>query len=157
MISKPKAKSQKPKACFEKSPQPSARATGYITLITVMIVGAIVSTAAVFLFVSGTGALKYSQGVEGGNSAKAAASACAELALAAIQSNPSLSTPTSGSSTLDSANNTGCSYTIIGNSPTLTISATGTVDQNTDFVRKLTITTSQLVPQIVISSWQETP
>lgn len=130
---------------------------GFITLITVMIVGVIITTTAAFLLITGTSSSKYSQAVAGGNGAKAAVEACAELALASIQANPNLATPSSGNSTIDSASNTSCSYTITGTNPNLTITANGTVDQNSNYVRKLTITTSQLVPKIVISSWQDSP
>ena len=105
----------------------TTKQTGFITLITVIIVGAIIATTAVYLFVTGISSSKYSQGVAAGNNAKAAAAACAELALAAIQANPNLATPSNGSSTLDSPSNTSCSYTISGTGPNLTITANGTV------------------------------
>ncbi|MBI4034753.1 hypothetical protein HY380_02540 [Candidatus Saccharibacteria bacterium] len=131
--------------------------SGYITLITVVIVGTIVTTTAIFLLLTGSGSSLNSQAVASGSQAKAAAEACIDLGLGAIQANPSLNIPANGNDTIDAAGGTSCSYTISGSSPQLTINATGTVDQNHDFVRKIRVTTSQLVPQIIISSWQDLP
>lgn len=133
-------------------------AGGYITLITVIIVGAIVATVAVFLLLTGVGSSKSSRGVESNASAKAAAAGCANLALAAIQANTSLTTPASGNQTLDPTSEETCNYQISGTSPNYTIVSTGTVDANGgNYVRRLTITLNQVAPQLIIASWQETP
>ena len=70
--------------------------SGYIVLITVLILGIVMATIAVFLLLAGSNASITAQANDGGVDAKAAATGCAELALAAIQANPTLTTPSNG-------------------------------------------------------------
>jgi hypothetical protein len=129
---------------------------GYIVLITVLILSIVMATIAVFLLLTGSNTSITAQAADGGVDAKAAATGCAELALAAIQASPTLTTPNSGSSNL--ATSDSCTYSISGSTPSYTITATGTYVEGTNtFIHNLTVKTSQTTPSIIISSWQDTP
>jgi len=129
---------------------------GFVVLITVLILGVVLTTIAIFLLLTGSNASISAQSVDGGVEAKSAATGCAELALLAIQANPSLATPSSGSSTLSSSEN--CTYNISGSTPKYTILAVGNFTQGTNtYIHNLDIITSQVSPSIIISSWQDTP
>ena len=131
---------------------------GYVTLITVIVVGAIAATIAIFLLLTGTGSSQASFGVASGVGARQAASACADLALGTIQANTALTTPANGNQTLDAAAKQTCTYTISGTSPNYTIVAVGQVDASgANYTRRITITLNQVVPQLQVASWQETP
>lgn len=129
---------------------------GYVVLITVLVLGAIVTVIVGFLLVTGQNASVTSNSVVANANAKSAATACAELALGAIQANPSLTTPNTATQTVNASVNESCTYTISGNSPNYTILATGQITQpSATFVHRLTITTSQVSPTITVSSWQD--
>lgn len=129
---------------------------GYIILITVLILGLVASIAAGFLLLSGQNAAFSARSAVAGTNAKAAATACSELALAAIASNPSLTTPANGSQDISSSTGQTCTYQITGTAPTYTINAVGTVTQGgRNYLRRLTITTSQVSPSITVASWQD--
>jgi hypothetical protein len=131
---------------------------GFVVLITVLILSIVLSTVAVFLLLTGSNASITSLSVDGGVESRAAATGCAELALSAIQANPTLTTPANGSQTLNTALSETCTYSISGTSPNYTILAAGTVKQpNTTIVHNMTVTTSQTTPSITIASWQDTP
>lgn len=131
---------------------------GYVVLITVMILGAIVTVIVGFLLLTGQNASITSNSVVANANAKAAASGCAELALAAIVANTATPTPASDSQTLNATTGQTCTYTITGTAPAYTITTTGTVTQGTKtFVHRLTVTTSQVTPQVIVSSWQDNP
>jgi hypothetical protein len=131
---------------------------GYIVLISVLILGVIVSTIAAYLLISGASASVASQSVESGVIAKAASIGCAELALDAVQASPSLTTPNNSSATLNTTPNETCTYAISGTSPNYTISSVGTVTKYSgSYVHRLNITTSQTSPKITVSNWQDTP
>jgi hypothetical protein len=131
---------------------------GYIVLITVLILGTVVSTIAVYLLLSGAGSSITSVAVDASVEAKAASTGCAELALSAIQSNPTITTPSNGSSTLNTTYQETCTYAISGSTPNYTILAVGKVDSSTkNYTHNETVTTSQTAPTITISSWKDTP
>lgn len=131
---------------------------GYISLITVLVVSAVAATVALVILFAGVGSSKSSFGVTQAAQAKAAANACAELALGAIQANITLTTPNSNSYTIDTNSKTQCDYTITGTSPNYTISATGTVDATgKNLRRRVTITLNRVGPTLNIASWQEVP
>ncbi len=131
---------------------------GYVVLITVMILGAIVTVIVGFLLLTGQNASIASNSVVANANAKAAASGCAELALAAIVANTTTPTPASANQTLNATTGQSCSYSITGTTPSYTITTTGTVTQGTKtFVHRLTVTTSQVTPQVTVSSWQDNP
>ena len=94
----------------------------------VIIVGVVVATIASFLLLGGVASLQTSRAVEGQSLSRAAANSCAELALAAIQANTSIITPSSGSSTLSSTTRQACTFIISGTTPNYTITAVGTMD-----------------------------
>ncbi len=127
-------------------------------LITVLILGAVVSIVAGFLLLTGQNASIASLSVTGNTNSKAAAGGCAQLALAAILANPTLVTPATASQTLNGTNGQTCTYTITGSSPNYIIAVTGTVTQGPKtYVHRLALTTNQVTPQINVSSWQDTP
>jgi len=131
---------------------------GYIVLITVLILGIAAATISLFLLITGTDASLASSGVEAGVEARAGASACAELALDTIQANPSLVTPASDSSILDSSTGQQCNYQISGSSPNYTIDSTGTVQSSTEsYVHHMSLTIDQVAPKLNVSSWQDVP
>lgn len=132
--------------------------SGYITLITVIAIGVIGSTVAVLLLFSGVSSGKTSLSVQQSAQATAAADGCAELALAAIQANIELATPSTASYTISNTNKSVCSYTITGSSPNYIIDATGTVDgSGKNIVRHVNITLNRVGPTLNIYSWQEMP
>ena len=129
---------------------------GYIVLITVLILGAVVSVIVGFLLLTGQNASIASNGVVANANAKAAASGCAELALGAIAANTSLTTPVTVNQTLNPNNGQTCTYTITGTSPNFAIASVGTVTQGAkNYKHRLTITTNQVLPQVNVSSWQD--
>ncbi len=131
---------------------------GYIVLITVLILGVIVSTIAAYLLLAGASASIASQSVVAGIESKAASIGCAQLALNAIQAAPTLTTPSTGSSTLNSTTKETCSYTISGASPNYTIVSVGTIAASgSNYNHRQTVTTTQTSPTIKVSSWQDTP
>lgn len=129
---------------------------GYIVLITVIILGAVSSIVVGFLLVTGQNASLASSGVVANSAAKAGATACAQLALGALQASPALITPSTNSVVVNSAINESCSYSITGTTPTYTIASTGTVVQGSrTFVHRISVTTSQTSPTVTVTSWQD--
>lgn len=133
--------------------------SGYITLITVIAISAIGSLVALLLLFSGVSSGKTSFGAQQSAQAKAAADGCAELALAAIQANVVIATPTpTVTDTIDSTSKTTCSYVITGTSPNFVIDATGIVDASgKNIKRRLNITLNRVGPTLNIATWQEIP
>ena len=125
-------------------------ATGFVILISVLVIGAVGLTLTTSLLWLGTGVSKTSLAILQSNQAKALASACAEEALQRVKANTKFTG--SGSLTLGQG---GCSYSVAnqGKQGKL-ISTTGTV---ATVVRKVSVTVSQLTPQIKLGSWQEVP
>lgn len=121
---------------------------GYITLVSVLVVGAMGAAIATSLILLGLGSSRTSFAVEQGNQAKALATACAEEALQQIRdSNPFTG---SGNLALGQGN---CSYTVTSQGGgNRTITAGSTVGA---IVRKVKIVISQITPAMQIVSWQE--
>ncbi len=135
-----------------------AHQPGYIALITIVIIGAAGIMIALFLLFTALATSQTSFSVIQSDQAKGAANSCGELALAALQANPNLTTPANGNSTIDATTKAACSYSISGTSPNYTIVAVGTVDSSgINVTRRVTITTNQVTPQLSVSSWKETP
>jgi hypothetical protein len=131
---------------------------GYVVLLTVLIMGAVVTAIAGFLLLTGQNASISSTSVVGNTNAKAAATGCAELGLSAILANVNSPTPATGSQTLNTTTGATCTYAITGTSPNYTIAVTGTVTQGVrSYVHRMTLTTNQVTPQINVTSWQDSP
>ena len=127
--------------------QPSAK-KGYITLLLVIITGAIGVLTGITLLLLGIGSSKTSLSIEKSNQAKALVNACAEAALDQIRSSPAFS----GSASLNLGRGS-CSYTVtnLGGQNRL-INASSTVDED---LRKVKITLNQITPKINLTSRQE--
>jgi len=121
---------------------------GYLTLISILIVGAVGIAITTSLILLGLSSSRTSFALEQSNQAKALANTCAEEALEQIRD----STPFSGSGNLTLGQGT-CAYTVTntgGQDRTITVSGTvGTI------VRKVSITIDTINPQINITAWQE--
>lgn len=123
---------------------------GFITLISVLIVGAVGTAIATSLILLGLGSSRTSFAIEQSNQAKALANACAEEALQQIRD----STPYTGSGNL-SLGQGACTYTVTSQgAQDRTITASGTVGT---IVRKVKIIINKINPNIVVVSWQELP
>lgn len=121
---------------------------GYITLISVLVVGAVGVTITISLILLGLSSSRTSFAVEQSNQAKALANACAEEALQEIRD----STPYTGSDNLTLGQGN-CTYTVTSQGgQDRTITATGTVDT---IVRKVEIVIDKINPTIEVVSWQE--
>lgn len=121
---------------------------GYITLISVLVVGAVGVTITISLILLGLSSSRTSFAVEQSGQAKALANACAEEALQEIRD----STPYTGSDNLTLGQGN-CTYTVTSQGgQDRTITATGTVDT---IVRKVEIVIDKINPTIEVVSWQE--
>ena len=123
---------------------------GYVTLISVLVVGAVGVAIALSLILLGAGSSRTSFALQQSMQAKGLANACAEEALEQIRE----STPFTGSGNLTLGKGT-CSYTVTNTGGTnRSVTTSGTVRT---IMRKLTVTITAINPLIVISSWQEGP
>lgn len=126
----------------------AGRYSGYITLISVLIAGAVGVSVAVSLLLFGLGDARTSFSESQLRQARFLAGACAEEALEQVRD----ATSFSGSGTL-SLGNGSCVYSVVsggGSNRTITVSGTvGTV------VRHATISVDAINPLIHITSWQE--
>lgn len=121
---------------------------GYITLLSVLVIGAIAVLIAVSLILLGLSSSRNSFSLEESNQAKALANACAEEALQEIQD----LLVYEGSDTI-SLGQGSCTYTVTNlGVQNRDIEATGTVG---NVVRKVEILIDQIRPEINIVSWQE--
>ena len=121
---------------------------GFITLVTVLVVGVVGLSIATSVILLGVGISKTGIAIQQSHQARALAVACGEEALQQIRN----STDFSGSGNL-SLGQGSCSYTVaVGSGEARTITATGTVST---VVRKVNIIISQINPTITVSSWQE--
>lgn len=122
--------------------------SGYITLISVLVVGAVGVAIALSLILLGVGSSRTSFAIEQSNQAKALANACAEEGLEKIRELGSFTG--SGNLTLGQG---ACAYTVTsqgGSNRTITASSTvGTI------VRKATVAINAINPLITPTSWQE--
>ncbi len=122
--------------------------TGYITLLSILVVAAVGVAITTSLILLGLGSARTSFVVEQSNQTKALANACAEEAMQQIKN----STPFTGSGSLTLGQGT-CSYTVTNTGgQNRTIIASGVVGAIT---RKISITINQISPAIVVTSWQE--
>jgi hypothetical protein len=122
--------------------------SGYITLLSVLVVGAISLAITTSLLLLGVGSSRTSFAKEQSEQTKALANACAEEALQQIRD----STTFTGSGSL-SLGHGSCGYTVTSQGgQNRTITSTGTVGTLT---RKAKIIITQINPNISISSWQE--
>lgn len=120
---------------------------GYITLISVLVTGAIAVAISIALILSGVSASRTSLVLEQSGQAKALADACAESALLSVYASPSFT----GSGSL-SIGQGSCSYTVTNTGgQNNTITATGVVGT---VIRKVKILGTATTP-ITISTWQE--
>ncbi len=121
---------------------------GYITLISVLVVGAVGIAVTVSLLLLGLDSSRTSFAYEQSNQAKGLANACAEAALQTIRDNTSY--VGTGNIALGQGN---CSYTVSSEGgENRTITATGIVDI---INRKVEVVIDDINPQINIASWQE--
>ncbi len=120
--------------------------SGYIALITVIVLGVVVSVVATSLVLLGLGYSRTSLSEMQSASAKSAADACVEDALRQIRLLPSFTG--SGNLTL---NNASCSYTV-ANSTTSSIVSSGISGNVT---RRVTVDISSRTPTILFTKWQE--
>ena len=126
----------------------TANTSGFITLISVLIAGAVGVGIVTSLILLGLGSSRTSFALIQSNQAKTLANACAEEALQQIRD----STPFSGTGNLTLGAGT-CTYTVTkltGQNRTITGSGTvGTI------IRKISISLDKITPNINITSWQE--
>ncbi len=128
------------KKCYNKN--------GYITLISVLIVGAVGVVITTSLILLGLGSSRTSFAIEQSNQAKGLANACAEEALQQIRD----STPYTGSGNLAFGEGS-CSYTVSSQGgQNRTITSSGLVGTIT---RKVKIIIDRINPAIQVVSWQE--
>ncbi len=126
----------------------SHRPNGYIALITVLIIGAVGTAAAVSVILLGLGSSRTSFALEQSNQTKALANACAEEALQQIRDSVTFT----GTGNLSLGQGT-CTYTVTNDgAQNRTITASGTVGT---MIRKVKITLDQINPTINLTSWQE--
>jgi hypothetical protein len=121
---------------------------GYITLMSVLIVGAIGLSISTSLILLGLGVSRNSLVLEQSGYARLLTNSCAEEALQQIRD----STPFSGTGNLSSPQGL-CEYEVINDGgQSRTITASSTVKS---IVRKVKITIDTINPSINITSWQE--
>lgn len=122
--------------------------SGYIALLSVIMVGAMAVVVAVTFLSVGINWSQTSFDLERSKQTTVLAHACAEEALQQIRS----STPYTGSGNLNLGQGS-CTYTVSsGGGQNRTIDVSATVGPMT---RKIQITITAITPLIVISSWQE--
>lgn len=124
------------------------KAQAYVTLITVIVTGAVILSIILFMINSGLDATENSMVLINSNQAKYLADACAEEALQQIRDNTNFVGTNSvvfGSST--------CSYAVANTgTSTRTINASSTVLSET---KKVRVYVNALSPKITLSSWSE--
>lgn len=123
-------------------------AAGYITLMSVLVVGAIGAAITISLILLGLGSSRTGFSLEKSFSAKALANACAEEALQKIRDSGSFSG--NGSLTIGSGT---CNYSVTnqGGQNRMIVSS-GTIGT---IVRKIKILIDEINPTIHVTLWQE--
>ena len=121
---------------------------GYITLISLIVVGAVATAVTLSLILLGLGSSRSSLSNQQGSSANWLAHACAEEALQEIRNNSNYS----GNDSM--AFSTGsCSYTVTqGRGEERSIQAVGNEGSVT---RRVEVSVSGIEPEIIINLWQE--
>lgn len=121
---------------------------GYVTLISILVVGAVGTAIAMSLILLGISSSRTSFSVEQSNQAKGLTNACVEEALEQIRN----STSFTGSGNLTLGHGT-CTYTVTSQGgQNRVITASGTVGS---IVRKVTVVINKINPLINPTSWQE--
>lgn len=121
---------------------------GFITLMSVLVVGAVGVAITLSIILLGVGSSRTSFAVEQSNQSKALANACAEEALQQIRDSALFT----GSGNLALGQGT-CDYTVTSQGgQNRTITTVGTVGT---IVRKVKVVVDQITPIIQIVSWQE--
>lgn len=121
---------------------------GYITLISVLVAGAVGVAITVSVILLGVGSSKTSFSIQQASQARGLAQLCAEEALQQIRN----STSFTGTDTISSGQGT-CTYTVTSQGgQNRTIQATGTVGT---VVQRLSIVIDKTNPTIQAVSWQE--
>jgi len=120
--------------------------SGYIALITVIVLGVVVSVVATSLVLLGLGYSRTSLSEMQSASAKSAADACIEDALRQVR----LSSSFTGTGNL-TLTNASCSYTVT-NATTSSIVSFGISGNVT---RRVTVDISSRTPTILFTKWQE--
>ncbi|MDQ3158916.1 MAG: hypothetical protein M3P98_02155 [bacterium] len=123
---------------------------GAIGLIAMLIVSAVALAIGISLLQISTSSTKSSLSHQQSTQAKSLADTCGDVALNVIKNN----NPYTGSANVVLGEGD-CDYTVTsGSGGNRTIATEGHVS---NVVRKVTITTDAISPQVNISSWQETP
>ena len=120
---------------------------GYITLISVLILGAAGLVIVISLALLSLGSSRSSLALEQSNQAQALADTCAEMALQYIWDWDA----NIGTDNLNLGQGS-CTYTITSETVPKVITASGTVG---NIVKKVLITVDNLHPYVHLSSWQE--
>lgn len=122
--------------------------SGYVTLLGILLLGALGVTIATSMLILGVGNGKTGLVAQQAKQANALAHACAEEALQEIRN----LTDYTGTDTL-SLGQGSCTYTVTNTgAETRMVTASGTVGT---VVRRVQVGLNGLFPQIVITSWQE--
>lgn len=130
------------KGCYNKCQN------GYITLISVLVVGAVGVALTVSLILLGLSSSRTSFAIEQSNQAKSLANACAEEAMQQIRD----STSFTGNGNLTIGQGT-CIYTVTNQGgQNRAITASGAVGA---IIRKVKISINKINPAIQVVSWQE--
>ena len=140
------------KVQISKSEYRKAGSGGYVALMTVIVLGMVATVIATSLVLLGLGHSRSALSENQSTQAKSAADACAEEALRQIRVTPAYTGINVAGPTLVGST---CTYTVTntgGNNRQIT--TTGIAGNNT---RKVSISITALTPNIVFSSWQETP
>ncbi len=131
------------------SPVGTRKRSGYILLITILIIGAIASAILSSLLLLGISSAQVSFSVQQSSEALAAAQACAEYALLKLRQSPSYA---------------GNEYRTLGSHQCEVLAVGGIGNNNRaictegtsgDALRRLEIAVSQILPQTKVYSWQE--
>lgn len=126
----------------------SDRLPGYITLISVLVVGAVAVSITFSLILLGIGNTKTALSLDQSKQAWGLADACGEEALQQIRD----STPFTGTGNLTLGQGS-CIYTVTNQGgQNRTINSTGTIGT---IVRKVKIVLDKITPSLNITSWQE--
>ena len=128
--------------------QPLCDKNGYVTLISILVVGAIGVSIAISLLLLGISSARNSIILEQSSKAKYMADICIEEGIRQIRELNSFS----GGNTFNFASNT-CGYLVIdGGGENRVVQASSTVGSA---VRKVKVEIDQISPTINVSSWQE--
>ena len=123
--------------------------SGYILLISILVIGAICSAILSSLMLLGINSSQLSHSIEESNKALALAQGCADYALLQLRTSPNYA----GNEVLTYSNGT-CELLAVGGSGN-TNRLLCTEGQVGETIRRLEIVVNQILPQTKIYSWQE--